>query len=244
MWQDERTYDIFLAPSHINFPCDLSLSVASQDVILYKGQRRPKLVLSFSQILLCSTSLVAQTVKNLPAIQETQIQSLGQERSSGEGNGNPLQYSYLEDSIDRGPWWGYSAWGRKEWDTTEQWTLSLSHFEQSTKVSWKTVLQSWVSLMVEMKGCSMAIWTICLRFRWEFKYLGRCQQGQYRSRHYISSDNLDVMWWEMETYNMIDISYIWIYHTFTKKTKKELNLPWTGDTILLTYSRLGAQSGN
>ena len=106
MWQDERTYDIFLAPSHINFPCDLSLSVASQDVILYKGQRRPKLVLSFSQILLCSTSLVAQmaqTVKNLPAIQETQIQSLGQERSSGEGNGNPLQYSYLEDSIDRGP---------------------------------------------------------------------------------------------------------------------------------------------
>ena len=26
-------------------------------------------------------------------------------RSPGEGNGNPLQYSCLEDSIDRGPWW-------------------------------------------------------------------------------------------------------------------------------------------
>ena len=79
MWQDEIPHDIFLAPSHINFSCELSLSVASQDFILYKGQRRPKLVLmSFSQILLCSASLVAQTVKNLPAIQETQIQPLSQ----------------------------------------------------------------------------------------------------------------------------------------------------------------------
>ena len=24
---------------------------------------------------------------------------------SGEGNGNPLQYSYLENSVDRGAWW-------------------------------------------------------------------------------------------------------------------------------------------
>ena len=26
-------------------------------------------------------------------------------RSSGEGNGNPLQYSYLESPTDRGAWW-------------------------------------------------------------------------------------------------------------------------------------------
>ena len=26
-------------------------------------------------------------------------------RSPGEGNGNPLQYSYLENPIDRGAWW-------------------------------------------------------------------------------------------------------------------------------------------
>ena len=24
---------------------------------------------------------------------------------SGEGNGNPLQYSYLENPVDRGAWW-------------------------------------------------------------------------------------------------------------------------------------------
>ena len=29
---------------------------------------------------------------------------LGLERSSGEGNGNPLQYSCLENPVDRGAW--------------------------------------------------------------------------------------------------------------------------------------------
>ena len=49
-------------------------------------------------------SLVAQTVKNLPAMWETQIRSVGQGRAPGEGNGNPLQYSCLKNSIDRGAW--------------------------------------------------------------------------------------------------------------------------------------------
>ena len=39
-------------------------------------------------------------------------------RSPGEGNGNPLQYSCLENSMDR----NYGQWGRKESDTTEQLT--------------------------------------------------------------------------------------------------------------------------
>ena len=46
----------------------------------------------------------AQTVKNLPAVQETWIQALGQEDSSGEGNGNLPQYSCLENPIDREAW--------------------------------------------------------------------------------------------------------------------------------------------
>ena len=40
-------------------------------------------------------------------------------RSPGGGSGNPLQYSCLEYSVDRG------AWGRKEADTTER--LSAEH---------------------------------------------------------------------------------------------------------------------
>ena len=45
-------------------------------------------------------SQVAQMVKNLPAMQETWIQSLGWEDSPGEGNGYLLQYSGLENSMD------------------------------------------------------------------------------------------------------------------------------------------------
>ena len=46
-------------------------------------------------------SLVAQLVKNLPAVRETWVQSLGLGRSSGEGKGYLLQDSGLENSLDR-----------------------------------------------------------------------------------------------------------------------------------------------
>ena len=100
-------------------------------------------------------SLIAQLVKNPPAMQETLVQFLGWEdrqrrnrpptpvflgflygsagkesacnagglgltpglgRSPGEGKGYPLQYSGLENSMDR----QYDPWGCKESDTTER----------------------------------------------------------------------------------------------------------------------------
>ena len=45
-------------------------------------------------------------------------------RSSGEGNGHPLQYSCLENSVDRGAWRGI-VHGVSEWQTTEQLLLLL-----------------------------------------------------------------------------------------------------------------------
>ena len=42
-------------------------------------------------------------------------------RSLGEGYGNPLQYSRLENSTDKGAWWG-----RKGSGTTEQLTQTPS----------------------------------------------------------------------------------------------------------------------
>ena len=57
-------------------------------------------------------------VKNLPANagdKRDMGSTPGSERSPGVGNGNPLQYSYLENSLDRGDWW--DPWGYKESDT-------------------------------------------------------------------------------------------------------------------------------
>ena len=42
---------------------------------------------------------------------------------NGEGSGNPLQYSCLENPWTEEPGGGYSTWGHKESDTTEQLTL-------------------------------------------------------------------------------------------------------------------------
>ena len=53
---------------------------------------------------------MAQIVKNLPAMQET-----GWEDSPGEGNGNPVQYSCLENSIYRGAWQAAAHEVAKSW---------------------------------------------------------------------------------------------------------------------------------
>ena len=55
----------------------------------------------------------------------------GSRRSPGEGNGNPLQYSCLENPMDRRAL-GYSPWGPKELDTTERLHF---HFKVTSTVS-------------------------------------------------------------------------------------------------------------
>ena len=63
-----------------------------------------------------SGPLVAQLLKDLPAIQETACNAgdpgliPGSGRSSGEGNGNPHQYSCLGNPMDRGAWWATVHW--------------------------------------------------------------------------------------------------------------------------------------
>ena len=43
---------------------------------------------------------MSQKVKSLPAVQETQVRSLGQEDALEKGNSYPLEYSGLENSLD------------------------------------------------------------------------------------------------------------------------------------------------
>ena len=52
--------------------------------------------------------------------QETWVRSLSQEDSLKENNGNPLQYAWRENPMDRGAWQAtYSSWDRKESDMTQ-----------------------------------------------------------------------------------------------------------------------------
>ena len=73
-------------------------------------------------------SLVAQTIK-ASACNVGDLDSIpGSGRSPGEGNGNPLQYCFLENPHGRRSLMGYSPWDSKELDTTEQLHF-LSFFE-------------------------------------------------------------------------------------------------------------------
>ena len=69
---------------------------------------------------------MAQTVKNLPTVQETRVQSLGQE--------DPLEMR-MSPIFLPGEFYGqrslvgYSPWGRKELDMTEQLKISVERLE-------------------------------------------------------------------------------------------------------------------
>ena len=78
------------------FPSSSRQELAS----LGDGTWAEQVALDFSWLLPPNWLMVAQMVKHLPAMQETQVPSLGQEDPLEEGNGNPLQYSCLEDPMD------------------------------------------------------------------------------------------------------------------------------------------------
>ena len=63
---------------------------------------------------------LAQTIKNPPRVSGDLGSIPGLARSPGGGHGNPLQYSYLENLCGQRSLVGYSPWGNKVLDTTEQ----------------------------------------------------------------------------------------------------------------------------
>ena len=76
------------------------------------------------------SSLVAHLVKNLPAIQETWVQSLGQEdplenEMPAHSNILPWRIPWMRSQV------GYSPWGHKELDITKRLTLILKKKKKS-----------------------------------------------------------------------------------------------------------------
>ena len=72
------------------------------------------------------TSLVAQLVKNMPAVRETWVRSLGWEDPL-EKKWQPTPVSLLGKSHGQRSLVGCSLWGLKESGTTEQLTLIMFH---------------------------------------------------------------------------------------------------------------------
>ena len=96
----------------------------------------------------------------------------GSGRSPGEGNGNPLQYSCLENPMDRRAWQANSLWGCKESDMAEWLTLFTSceqfpgvqvnsgiylAFRGLCKPGWKQVFYSWNQPATR---CEFGVWIL------------------------------------------------------------------------------------
>ena len=103
-------------------------------------------------------SLVTQTVKNLPAMQETQVWCLGQEDPLEKGMATTPVFLpgelHGQKSVA-----GYSPWGCKELDMNEQLTLSLSKVKyfrvcSSLSGSWLLLLLSEIFLLTSLHRAS------------------------------------------------------------------------------------------
>ena len=69
--------------------------------------------------------LDGSVVKNSPANAGEAGSIPGSGGSPGEGNGNPFQYSCLENPVDRGAWWA-TVQGVAELDRTERLSRNMS----------------------------------------------------------------------------------------------------------------------
>ena len=76
----------------------------------------------------------------------------GSGRSPGEGNGNLLQYSCLENPMDRGAWWATVRVVTKELNTTERLSTEQKLFSETY-----LIVMNWQSTdHTRTRGCTVA----------------------------------------------------------------------------------------
>ena len=67
----------------------------------------------------------------------------GSGRSPGEGNGNPLQYSCLENPMDRGAWWATVHGVTKSWTQLRDYQKDLPTMQETQvqSLGWEDLLE-------------------------------------------------------------------------------------------------------
>ena len=85
------------------------------------------------------------TVKNLPASEGNPGPILGLGRSPRVGNGNPLQYSCMENPMDREAWWAKVSGVEKS-------QPELSEHRQAPKQHFRTQIDHWITSV--SRNCS------------------------------------------------------------------------------------------
>ena len=111
-----------IKPGALHWECRVLLfsglsEKSGKSAILYTNPLTFLLPTSLSLFGSLPPSLLAQMVKNLPTMQETQVWSLGLEDSLEKGMATQLQYSCWENSMDREAWWAtvYGVTNSQTW---------------------------------------------------------------------------------------------------------------------------------
>ena len=106
-----------------------------------------------------------------------------------------LQYSCLKNSTDRGAWLGYSPWGCKQLDTTEQLSLQITGCLQYIFIFWYPFLPK----MLRRKLCLF----VCFFFEMLLAYIIILVSDVWHNDHpnkpglYLSSLKSEIfLWWE------------------------------------------------
>ena len=130
-------------------------------------------------------SLVAQTVKNPLAIQETRVWSLGQEDPLEKGMANHSTILAWRIPWTEEPRRLYSSWDHKELDTTERLTLSLHFFQcsfyslLSEAYSIKTRTRKRVTSTWFINFCEVILSTAIPSLLWTHKSCASSDNGSF-----------------------------------------------------------------
>ena len=103
---------------------------------------------------------MAQTVKSLQS--ERPDFNPCVRKIPGEGNGNPLHYSCLGNSTDRGAWRANSPWGRKVLGTTKKLALPLFFFSHPL---WSSVVKNPPANVGDTGNLSWIPWVMKIPWR-------------------------------------------------------------------------------